>query len=89
MQDTTSESVQRLTGWGRSSYAKSWVIEPTTADEVLAAMNDASAATLARGAGRSYGDAALNEGGCIIRTTRMKAVHAFNPDSERSSSIQA
>ena len=81
MQDTTSESVQRLTGWGRSSYAKSWVIEPTTADEVLAAMNDASAATLARGAGRSYGDAALNEGGRITRTTRMKAVHAFNPDS--------
>jgi decaprenylphospho-beta-D-ribofuranose 2-oxidase len=81
MQDTASESVQRLTGWGRSRYAQSSVIEPTSADEVLAALNDASASTLARGAGRSYGDAALNEGGRIIRTTRMKVVHAFNPDS--------
>lgn len=33
---------------------------------------------LARGAGRSYGDTALNEGGCIIRTTRMRTIHAFD-----------
>src|SRR6185503_13386899 len=30
---------------------------------------------------RSYGDAALNQGGFLIRTTDMKAVHAFDANS--------
>ena len=75
-------TTQKLTGWGRSSYATSRLFETTTTEQVLAALQDASAApVVARGAGRSYGDASLNEGGYLIRTTAMKAVHAFEPNS--------
>lgn len=75
-------TTQKLTGWGRSSYATSRVFEAGTTEQVLAAMRDPGAApVVARGAGRSYGDASLNEGGYLIRTTAMKTVHAFDPHS--------
>jgi decaprenylphospho-beta-D-ribofuranose 2-oxidase len=75
-------TTQKLTGWGRSSYATSRVVEAQTSEQVLAALRDPGAVpVVARGAGRSYGDAALNEGGYLICTTAMKAVHAFDPDS--------
>lgn len=75
-------TTQKLTGWGRSSYATSRVFEAGTTEQVLAAMRDPGAApVVARGAGRSYGDASLNEGGYLIRTTAMKTVHAFDANS--------
>ena len=75
-------TTQKLTGWGRSSYATSRVVEARTAEDVLAALRDPAAMpVVARGAGRSYGDASLNEGGYLIQTTAMKAVHAFNQQS--------
>lgn len=75
-------TTQKLTGWGRSSYATSRVFDARTAEDVLAALRDPAAVpVVARGAGRSYGDASLNEGGYLIRTTAMKAVHGFKQDS--------
>jgi decaprenylphospho-beta-D-ribofuranose 2-oxidase len=75
-------TTQKLTGWGRSSYATSRVVEAITVEQVQAALREPSAKpVVARGAGRSYGDAALNEGGFLIRTTAMKAVHAFDHES--------
>jgi decaprenylphospho-beta-D-ribofuranose 2-oxidase len=74
-------TTQKLTGWGRSSYATSRVIEAASADQVLGALRSAGTSLIARGAGRSYGDAALNEGGYLIRTTAMRAVHGFDAHS--------
>ncbi len=75
-------TIQKLTGWGRSSYANSRVIEAKTTEQVVEALRSPAAApVVARGAGRSYGDAALNEGGYLIRTTGMKTVHSFDADS--------
>jgi decaprenylphospho-beta-D-ribofuranose 2-oxidase len=75
-------TTQKLTGWGRSSYATSRVVEATTVEHVQAALRDSSAKpVVARGAGRSYGDAALNQGGSLVRTTEMKSVHAFDANS--------
>jgi decaprenylphospho-beta-D-ribofuranose 2-oxidase len=79
---TQKTHLTKLTGWGRSSYATSHVFDARTAEEVLAALQDPVAApVVARGAGRSYGDASLNEGGYLIRTTNMTAVHGFDPSS--------
>ena len=79
MTQSLSCSTERLTGWGRSSHASSTVIEPTTRQEVLAALHECNGTkVLARGGGRSYGDAALNAGGCVIRTTKMQAIRSFD-----------
>jgi decaprenylphospho-beta-D-ribofuranose 2-oxidase len=79
-QPTTT--TQKLTGWGRSSYATSRVVEATTVEQIQAALREPAAKpVVARGAGRSYGDAALNQDGFLIRTTEMKAVHAFDANS--------
>jgi decaprenylphospho-beta-D-ribofuranose 2-oxidase len=58
------------------------VTEPGTADEILRWLRThAGASLLARGAGRSYGDTALNNGGHVLRTTAMSQVHSFDPVS--------
>jgi len=68
-----------LTGWGRSSRSMARVFEPSSQAELLDvvhALRDER--FLARGAGRSYGDTAMNGGGCVVRTTRMTTIHAFD-----------
>ncbi len=71
---------ERLTGWGRSSHSTSLVADPVTADDLVAALQESMDMTLlARGAGRSYGDAALNADGRVLRTAAMTAIHAFEP----------
>ena len=73
---------ERLTGWGRSNFGTSNVSEPRSEAEILQwTRSHPASPLLARGAGRSYGDAALNSGGFVMRTTAMNAVHSFDPVS--------
>lgn len=73
---------ERLTGWGRVNGGTSTVAEPRSQAEILQLIHSRPAAPLlARGAGRSYGDTALNSGGLVIRTTAMTGVHDFDPVS--------
>lgn len=75
-------AARRLTGWGRSSHATSSVAEPESADQVLQWLRaHPDAAVLARGAGRSYGDTALNDGGHVMQTTAMSTVQSFDTAS--------
>jgi decaprenylphospho-beta-D-ribofuranose 2-oxidase len=49
-------------------------------DEVVAALQESADTTLlARGAGRSYGDVALNGNGRVLRTIGMTAIYGFEP----------
>lgn len=64
--DATSEV---LFGWGLSTQARSRVYRPTSVEDVRRAVQDARDRGLTvghRGAGQSYGDAALNQGGAVL-----------------------
>lgn len=78
----TGWAKERLTGWGRSRSGSAKVAEPRSEGEILRWIRAHPAdPLLARGAGRSYGDTALNSGGFVLRTTAMTGVQAFDPAS--------
>lgn len=67
-----------LTGWGRVLHAQSDVARPERAAELESILRDTSS-LLARGAGRSYGDAALNQGGRTVLMSRLDRFLGFDP----------
>jgi decaprenylphospho-beta-D-ribofuranose 2-oxidase len=72
----------QLTGWGRSSVARTRACRPERDGEIAAAIAEAGTETLiAHGAGRSYGDAALNDGGRTLLTTRLDRMLSFDAAS--------
>jgi decaprenylphospho-beta-D-ribofuranose 2-oxidase len=71
---------KELSGWGRVHKASCLAARPERQAE-LAACFAAEGSLLAHGAGRSYGDAALNSGGRAVITTRLDRLLAFDRDS--------
>ncbi len=77
-------SSEVLRGWGDAHFAQSLVYRPTSSDEVAACLADAQHRQLTvahRGAGQSYGDAALNQGGAVIDLAKLRRIIDF--DMER------
>ncbi len=62
-----------LTGWGRTAPSRAHVLEPRHTSEISGIL-DATNGVIPRGLGRSYGDAAQNGGGDVVRCTRLDRV---------------
>ncbi|MGI8922287.1 MAG: FAD-binding protein [Solirubrobacteraceae bacterium] len=76
------EAQRALSGWGRTAVELNRVVRPRTAGELSGAVSGgASDAIIARGCGRSYGDAAQSRDGLVIDMTALRDVIAFDSTS--------
>ena len=77
-----SERLERVEGWGMASHGLSTVFRPTNTDGLCAAFTlarETGKTVGLRGAGRSYGDAALNTEGILLDLSRMNRILHWNP----------
>ncbi len=75
---------RRLSGWGRSSWSWCSVVRPKGEEEVLEALAAAGRQgrrVIARGAGCSYGDAALNDGGDVLDMRDLDRIISIDPEA--------
>lgn len=70
-----------LTGWGRALRAPTRATRPERASQLIEALDAAGPSLCLYGAGRSYGDAALNSGGATVITSRLDRVLSFDDET--------
>lgn len=77
---------ETLSGWGRALRADCHVLRPSTEDGVrdaFALARRLGTSVGLRGAGQSYGDAALNDGRICLDVSRLSRVLAWDPVAGR------
>jgi decaprenylphospho-beta-D-ribofuranose 2-oxidase len=70
--------MMEITGWGRYPRGRSKVVRPERMDE---AVPPAEGRMIARGQGRSYGNAAMSADGLVMLTERLNRLLAFDEET--------
>jgi len=81
-----SERLERVPAWGEASQAMGYVYRPSTIAEIREVLEIAQHGNLTiglRGAGNSYGDAAISEGNITLDLRRMNRILAWDPVAGR------
>lgn len=69
-----------LSGWGRTGASRALVCTPLAGADVAETLSEGSShGVIARGAGRSYGDAAQCRGGTVLDMRAMAGISAIDP----------
>lgn len=71
----------KTSGWGRAVEGWTLAVVPEVPEAVVEAVGRDEAQLLARGAGRSYGDASMNTNRVTLRMDRLDRALAFDPAS--------
>src|SRR5947209_18522157 len=66
---------KEISGWGRYPRGRAVVVRPERIEDVGPQPDES---LIARGQGRSYGNAAMNEGGVVMLTERLDRVISFD-----------
>jgi decaprenylphospho-beta-D-ribofuranose 2-oxidase len=74
-------SAQELTGWGRTAPSYACVANPTDDDSVVCLLEHARRPLIARGLGRSYGDAAQSSGGLVVETSHLSQIGELDEET--------
>jgi decaprenylphospho-beta-D-ribofuranose 2-oxidase len=75
---TVESSPRPLSGWGRTAPTTALVSRPVDVSSVLSSLREESGGVIARGLGRSYGDAAQCTGGLTIDTAGLRHIGALD-----------